>query len=145
MSHEGASALTVQRDNQGGMWISIDSLVDLFEDMASGMADGPAKNNLTTLAGTFRPMSTYAEMEEVLADDGSTMTARRCDTCQAVVIDALMIGGRAVLIDAEPVPDGALFPMRVEAGVPMLAPWRPGLDGVTGVRLAEHTCPAVIR
>lgn len=137
---ESASVITVQRDRAGNAWISIDSLVDLLADMADPMADGPTKRTLMTLANTFRPMSTYAEMDAALADDGSTMVGRRCSTCQAVVIDGTNISRTPLVVDAEPDANGELFPLRITNGVPMLAPWKPGLDGIGTVRLTEHSC-----
>lgn len=140
MAIESAVELIARPDGNGRMWIAADSLVDLFEDMASNSGDGPVRNSMANLAAAFRPMSTYAEMEEELADDDLDMQAYRCASCAAVVIAGKRISGELVVIDAEPVPNGELFPLRINEGVPTMAPWRPGLDGVTGTRLTEHFC-----
>lgn len=137
---EAASAIDVRTDRNGKTWIAVDSLVDLFTDMGSTMADGPAKKNLQTLAASFRPMSSYAEMEAALAPDDSVMVSRDCDVCGAEVIDGQNISGDLLVIDAVPTPDGALFPLRIVKGVPTLAPMRPGLDGITNIRVAAHAC-----
>lgn len=144
MTIESAAALTVQRDRNGLAWISVDSLVDLFENMAGEMADGPAKTSLARLADTFRPVSTYAALEQATAGDDSKMQARQCP-CGAVVIDARRISGDRIVINAEPIEDGELFPLRIVAGVPTVVPYRSGLDGVTNTRLSEHSCIATPR
>lgn len=140
-STEGASPLQVQRDRDGAAWIKVDSLVEMFDHMASMMQDSPAKTSMMVLADTFRPASMYAELEELASGDNTPMQAHRCSICSGIVITGRNIGGREIIVDAEPVPDGALFPFKIVDGCPVLAPWRPGLDGIDGVRLNEHTCP----
>lgn len=145
-THEGVSAIQMLRHPDGRSFVAVDSLVDLFAEMASiGKEGSDSRQTLDTLAATFRPMSSYAELEANLQrddDDGTTLLARRC-VCGRPVIDAKRIAGTPIVIDAEPVPNGPLFPLRVDRGVPTVAPWKQTLDGIPGVaavRLAEHAC-----
>lgn len=136
-------AVQIESANLNGRtWISADSLADMFEQMGGDAPDGPLKNTMGTLTRTFRSMSSYAELEAEAASDNSRMQAYRCARCGGVVIDGRNIGGETIVVNAEPDDAGELFPLKIRQGVPTLAPWRPGLDGVTDVRLARHHCPA---
>lgn len=143
---EGAVGLEVLRYSDGRSFVAVDSLVDMFADVAATMDEGPARNSMQALADTFRPMSTYAELEANVRgdDDGSALRARYCE-CGRPVIDGKRIAGTPVTVDANPVADGTLFPFRIDRGVPTLAPWTAKLDGIggtTAVRLTEHACAA---
>lgn len=139
---EGAVQLQTLRDRNGRTWVSADSLTDMFEQMSSDLQDGPGKKTLQTLANTFRSFSSYADLEAEMASDGSRIQARRC-VCGTAVVDGRNIGGETIVINAEPDDAGELFPLRIREGVPTLAPWRPGLEGVSDVRLARHQCSGV--
>lgn len=140
MSHEGASALSVMRDRAGNAYIGVDSLVDLLAGMAEPMVDGPAKATLTKLRDVFRPISTYAEIDPTVSDDGKTMVARRCSTCRVAVVDGKRVGGEPIVLDAEPSPTGLFFPLEITDRVPRVGLWNQSLDRAVTIRLAEHDC-----
>jgi hypothetical protein len=137
---ESAVTLEIQRGRDGRSWIAVDSLVDIFADMARITLDGPAKDTLLTLERTFRPASTYAGLEAAAAGDRSQVFAQPCPNCGVLVINGRRMTGKPIIIDAQPGTRRRPVPPPHRRRRTALAPWNPSLDGAASVRLSEHAC-----
>lgn len=130
----------LRHPRDGRLYVAADSLVDLFEDMASkGEPDLPMTRTYHKLADTFRGMSTYDDLPA--SDDGGAVVARSC-ACGSPVIDAVAVGGATVVVDADLDRNGDWIVLRVHEGKVTVSPWGPHLDGSDPSRLATHSCGA---